>query len=181
MSHVMTSSFIWFITLHSNYTFWSLGFQGLLSSKATHFWVTSSILFDKVFMDPTSYIWIIWYDSTYDNRPLFMTGIHGPIWSELVQDWSKIFKFFGPGPTFFAGPGAGTLKIFRSWTGTDRLVQDWPVLVLGSVKNGTKFRKLQSQRQNFSAGVSGTAFYSRPQLVELVWPVRRIHFEIKCT
>ena len=60
-----------------------------------------------------------------------MTVIHGPIWSVLVQG----FNFFCPGPypTFFAGPGLGTLEIFRLRSGTDRLVQDRPVLVLGSV------------------------------------------------
>ena len=96
-------------------------------------------------------------------------------------DRFKIFNFFGPGPTFFAGPGPGTLKIFRSRSGTDRLVQDRPVLVLRSVKNGKKVRKLKPRRQNISAGISGTAFYSHPQPVELIRPVRRIHFEIKCT
>ena len=38
-SHVMTSSFIWFIALHSNYTFWSLGSEGLLKAFIFKDWL----------------------------------------------------------------------------------------------------------------------------------------------
>ena len=60
------------------------------------------------------YTWTLLH--TYDNRPLFMTGIHGPIWSDLIQDF-KIFWSWS-GSHIFAGPGPGTLTIFRSRSGT---------------------------------------------------------------